>query len=348
MSPLRLLLLTLATPVLADPPTRSDPPALDVPPIHDEAPAPRARLWALWENDSVYTSFFDSSDRYDTNAVRLALALDTRLARDLAVDLPSLDAIEPTRSTLGLLLGHNIYTPADLTQTALIPDDRPYAGWLFLAPFLQRRDDHTLDHLQLDLGIVGDHAYAEDLQKWVHSNFSGVPPEGWDNQLGGEFGVNLHLAKAWRFDLGQPIPGLDTQLLPDAALTLGTIFRHAQAGATLRAGWNLPDDFGPGRADQVPDLTPDPAISPWSAYAFVHVQARAVQHNTFVNGSDFRDGHGVDHEPLVARADFGLAFRLWGCLDLSYNQSFTTDEFELQAGGRHRGVYTLTLFLPCP
>lgn len=330
----------------APPPTSPpEPPRAD-----DElAPHDRARLtfWAIWDNDSVYSAFFDASDRYETNHVRFALALESPWVREFLGGIPTLDGAEFALASAGISIGQSMYTPADLSATALIVTDRPYGGWLFVGPFVQRRDGRTMEHVELHIGGTADWSAAEDTQDWIHDTFSGVPPQGWDNQIEEEIGVNLQVSKAWRLDLAGEREGFGVQGIPELSATMGTIFSHAQAGALLRAGWNLPDDFGPGRADRTPAMGAD-ATDAWSVYIFVRGAGRWVLHNTFLDGSIFNGGHGVEKEPLTARGELGLAVRLFHSLEISYTQAWTTDEFELQEGGRHRGAYTLMWVAEAP
>jgi len=71
----------------------------------------------------------------------------------------------------GLAVGQNIFTPSDITIPELQPDDRPYAGWLYLGFIWQRRGYTaewlpTLESFELQLGIIGPESLAEQSQTW--------------------------------------------------------------------------------------------------------------------------------------------------------------------------------------
>ena len=74
----------------------------------------------------------------------------------------------------GYSVGQNIYTPADLDSTALVPADRPYAGWLYLGAILQRngvtrqRAVPVQESWELELGVIGPTSLARQAQTWVH------------------------------------------------------------------------------------------------------------------------------------------------------------------------------------
>ena len=82
-----------------------------------------------------------------------------------------------------LSVEQNIYTPEDLTRSDLIKDDRPYAGITYLAIGFHSKSSHRMDSLELDLGIVGPHSYAEQCQTKIHEWIDSTDPQGWDNQL---------------------------------------------------------------------------------------------------------------------------------------------------------------------
>ena len=74
------------------------------------------------------------------------------------------------------ILGQSIFTPEDITNPNLIVNDRPYAGWLYFGIGLIKRHKSgsvwVFDTLELDLGIVGPQAYAQNVQTWWHKNIS--------------------------------------------------------------------------------------------------------------------------------------------------------------------------------
>ena len=90
------------------------------------------------------------------------------------------------------------FTPEDITQSAPQPDDRPYAGLVYVASTRERYRpasevswQSTLTVGVLGLDIVGD------LQQNVHSITGSDAPEGWDNQIsdGGELTARYSVAR---------------------------------------------------------------------------------------------------------------------------------------------------------
>ncbi|MGH8609740.1 MAG: lipid A-modifier LpxR family protein, partial [Gammaproteobacteria bacterium] len=82
----------------------------------------------LVENDK-----FAGTDRHYTNGVQFSY-LSPRdtvpgFLRTFAAVLPGIPEGSALRA--GYVLGHNIYTPDDTAAREPLPDQRPYAGWLY-------------------------------------------------------------------------------------------------------------------------------------------------------------------------------------------------------------------------
>ncbi|MEY2881714.1 MAG: hypothetical protein RLZZ15_4094, partial [Verrucomicrobiota bacterium] len=95
----------------------------------------------------------------------------------------------------------------------------------------------------------------------------------------------------------------------------------------LRAGWNLPDDFGP-------DLIRSAAggagpVRGVSAFLFASADARLVARDAFLDGNLFHRTQTVRKRPLVGDFSAGAALYL-GWLHLAYTQNYRTLEFYAQ------------------
>ena len=210
-----------------------------------------------------------------------------------------------------------------------------------------------LDHFELNVGIVGDDSLGEDIQDWVHNNFSGVDPQGWDNQLANEVTAQFHFRRKWRKDL-EPIESallgdLEAQVIPQAGFALGTVYRYGEAAVTFRIGQKLPDDFGPGRINDLHSVTGDAyKHTGWSWYVYGRAGGRAVQHDMFLDGSDFETSIvSVDSEPLVGELQAGCAvsYRLNANhrFDLTWGLTFLTDTFDAPGATGTNSYGTLVL-----
>ncbi len=322
---------------------------VDPSPLEQAADQPTDRLVQLAiysDNDSIAYKPNNESDQHYTNGLGISLAWQGAWADTLANWLPFADLFGRSDNAIGLIVAQEMYTPEDITIPTLQRDDRPYAGYLYGGLFLQRANERTFDHFQLDLGLIGPSTLADSAQDLVHEVLGGDDPKGWDHQLHDEPTVQLTVTKKWRFGLGRLEMfggGLDVQLIPHVSGALGTVHRYIDGGALLRIGGNLPDDFGPPRLKDLPAATGQPPRG-FSWYAFLAAAARLVEHDTLLEGNNFEDSHGVDARPLVGRFEGGLGLayhgQAWG-VDLGYVQTHLTDQFDGQ--DHHSGYGTWTL-----
>ncbi|QNN21629.1 lipid A deacylase LpxR family protein [Planctomycetales bacterium ZRK34] len=324
-----LLLLTLALPAVADEP------------------------WALHlyvENDGAFIKPNNNTDRHYTHGTKITFTHQPDFADSLADCLDSFYPLGPAaeRATaFGYSFGQNIYTPANITASVPDPDDRPYAGWLYGGAFLQRSVADTMDYLDLTIGILGPSSQADDSQKIVHEIVDAAKPEGWDHQVPDEVGFNITYQRHWKLPLLNAVDEdghaylFGAELLPQAGFTLGTMNRHVNAGATLRAGWNLPNDFGPPRLEEPADATHLPTDGgKLSLYGFVRLEGRLVEHDAFIEGATFRDSPGRSAEPAVGIVQVGVVATLYK-FEFGYSQTFLTEQFDRQHGSDAYGAFTL-------
>jgi hypothetical protein len=231
-----------------------------------------------------------------------------------------------------------MYTPDNIDEPPA-PDDRFYAGYLYLGGFWQRQHGDAFDHVQLDVGVVGPSSGAEAVQEWVH-DVSDVQDPDWSDQLEDELVVNLTYRRKWRLDVGSPasengyaLDELHWQAIPEVGFDVGSVYRRAHAGVTLRGGVNLPDDFGPTRLTDI-GSSAGRSVRGVSGYGFVQAVGRVVEWNTFIDGSNTRDpSPSLDAEPLVAEVGVGFAIEWrrgnW-VAGINYRVAYLSDEFEEQ------------------
>jgi hypothetical protein len=322
-----------------------------------DAPAP-GKAWTFslyFEND-----LFSGTDRNYTNGVKLSwVSPDLSSYRkgaglpDWAVPwvrrLPFVNTPGLQRN-VALSLGQSMYTPEDTDRATLVRDDRPYAGWTYGGIAFHSKNESRLDTIEIQAGIVGPHAYAEETQRLVHELRGIDVPAGWDHQLDNEPGLVLIYERKIRvLDLRRAGgPGLDA--ITHLGAALGNVSTYANTGFELRAGWNLPSDFGdalirPAGDTNAPVSARDPRLRGrrgLSLYAFGAASGRAVLHDVFLDGNTFTDSHSVDKEPLVGDLCAGVCL-VYGRFKVSYAQVLRTREFERQDEHHTFGSVTLSM-----
>lgn len=283
------------------------------------------------ENDIVA-----ATDRHYTQGFKLAyLCEDNYLPLWLkpAADVLPTWGYSLRASKIGWLIGQSIYTPAELLTAQLQVNDRPYAGWLYTGFALQRRGltdagRPVLESCQLEIGVVGPLALAEESQDLAHEQ----QPQGWLNQIQTEPGVALKYLRAWVISPQIEGPRL-FDFIPHAGFSLGNIDTSLRIGGKVRLGINLPEDFGLQMVNSL--ATTEGGYSPkheggsWGCYVFGGVEGRAVAYSEFLNGNMFRESHDVTPKPLVAQISGGAALT-YERFEVGATWVWTTKEFKGQ------------------
>jgi lipid A 3-O-deacylase len=334
---LLLVLAGMVTAALGDETTPEE-----LPSVENES---RVAITLFFENDSTPLKLFDRTDRQYTSGIGLLIAHQPAWAEGFARALPSFDGLDdPEAAAVGYSLQQQIFTPDDLRVPGVRQGDRRYAGYLHVGFFLQRADRRTLDHIELDLGVIGAPSGGEIIQQNWHDFVSIQEPQGWDQQLPDEPTVQLTLRKKWRWALHEQGDTFRHEVIPRIDLALGTVRRHVAADLLWRASWMpLPNDFGPSQLNDpaaplsgltaLTDDSPLGTLPWWSLYGYIRAGGMLVEHDTLIEGSDFHASTGLDVMPVVGRVEVGLEAR-WrfdaGDLNLGFYQRFMTDEFEGQ------------------
>ena len=292
------------------------------------------------END-----LFANTDQYYTSGVQL-----TYLTKDVeAMELPDglrkvgklipLFRHEGYTNNIGLLIGQQIFTPADTQATALIRNDRPYAGWLFGGLTLHHKNTVNLHVLEVRAGIVGPDAMGEAAQNGVHALRELDTAKGWKNQLHNEPGAVVTYEYRRRCVATSPQSLFGADLIPVIRVSGGNVLTEAAASINLRAGFNLPRDFHGNRMRTTGFAIPPKdgqggPRSPWSVYIFAGSESRCVAHNIFLDGNTYRDSHNVKREPFVGEVEAGVGL-MYKSARLTYTQIHRTREFHGQRGDYH-------------
>lgn len=315
----------------------------------------------FWENDGGFTNLLSSTDRYYTSGTAIAVQWQDEATSDIISKLPSIggefDAGRPgTSYAAGLELSLRMDTPSDLSSPQPLYGDQPYSGWAYIGFIAQRANRQqnmaTFESWELDLGTVGQTSQAGKIQTWLHRNFDEQNvPQGWMNQVKDDFGGDLKYLRRYRFNLGtfSSLGDAQLQLIPDVGATVGTQHDYAGAGATLRFGWNLPDDAGPARISYLGDFTQGAAdaAKPTGAYFFVRPGGQYVYHDVALDGSWFRENTvTVTPHRWVGDVEFGFAFQFAKHWELAYYETATSqsfhgqDDWQVVASIMLRGTWT--------
>ena len=296
----------------------------------------------LFEND-----VFFKTDRDYTNGVQFSYTTGPDDAKSWAVDtarlLPFFARTGEVRTSYAL--GQNMYTPVDTNLANPPLTERPYAGYLYGAVGLMEKNDTRLDQLQLQLGIVGPASLAEETQKWVHSILHDAKPQGWGTQLHGEPGLALIYERSLKLIPPQSLWGLVFDAEPHFGGAVGNVYDYLNAGAMLRFGFNLPDDYGVLRIE--PGLPGSNFFDPngdFSAYVFAGVDGRAVGRNIFLDGNTFQSSRSVVKKNLVGDLELGGAVTFRHAR-IAFTHVFRSREYASQSSPDQFGAVSVSFRL---
>jgi hypothetical protein len=301
-------------------------------------------IWSLTTENDTYGA---GTDKDYTNGIRLS-HLETEgdvpeLAYRVADIFPLFKA--GRRSALIYSLGHNLYTPRDITRPTPDPTDRPYAALLYGSIGLAsaNEDLSRVDELELLAGVIGPLALGREIQQMVHEWLSTTKPRGWSNQLENEPVLTLTWQRRWPRSLTRHFGPLRLAATPHVALALGNAYTYGAAGGTL--------SLAP-RSSTLQDqpLRVRPAL-PGTGY-FEHVarfnwqlftggETRAVARDIFLDGNTFADSPSVDKKPLVTDLQAGIAFTYKNAR-LAYTAVYRTKEFYGQDEANLFGAISLS------
>ncbi|MET0293189.1 MAG: lipid A deacylase LpxR family protein, partial [Steroidobacteraceae bacterium] len=243
----------------------------------------------------------------------------------------------------GLTLGHQLFTPNDTDTPLPQPNDRPYAAWAYAGfSFIFDRGD-TLDTWLLNVGIVGPDAKGKDLQESVHELLGANQSYGWANQLGNELGGQLIFERRWRGLLQTKGGGLGIDVTPHAGASVGNIATYANAGATLRFGSHLRNDYGAPRIR--PSLPGSAFFEPregFGWYVFAGVDGRATAYNIFLDGNTSRESLSVERKPYTVDVQAGAALII-NRVRLTYTYVLRSEEFETQTEADKFGSVSISV-----
>jgi len=293
-----------------------------------------------WENDGTFIKPYLHTDRHYTDGLKLAYTHqpDCNLLKkfatwnnfgqgeanvDSTLRLDSGQAGSPQVATaMGYFFGQNMYTPDYVDAPAKRSEhDRVFAGWLYGGIFAQRATKDAMEHFELNLGVIGPSARADNAQRIIHDWIGDNDPEGWENQLANEFAADFMWLKRQRADglLFKNTSNFDSHL--EYGFTAGSVHRNTNLGIILRWGDNLPNDFGPGRLEAPSCATGRISDEQTYLYLFSRASGKLVQYDRFLTG--------LDDEPVVGQFQLGIVWR-YKTFEISYSQTFLTREYKEQ------------------
>jgi hypothetical protein len=179
-------------------------------------------IGAMAEND-VYIAYLQ--DRYYTNGFfayyRHALKQENLKPK-----------IE--KKIIDFEIGQKIYNPYSAHAPDLKLQDRPFAGYLYgSAAMGWFYKNEVILKASAQVGIIGPHAFGEEMQTAFHKLIGTYTVEGWEYQVKDELALNLNLSYQRLF---YHTANRKIDLSGASSLLLGNTFSGANVGILIRFG----------------------------------------------------------------------------------------------------------------
>ncbi|MEM8798527.1 MAG: lipid A deacylase LpxR family protein [Pseudomonadota bacterium] len=306
------------------------------------------RFFAVQAENDLYVA---DGDRHYTNGVRIAYGFrENARPRALRWLRHLLPMKMPETLAFEVAIGQNLYTPEIFFIPDPIPDDRPFAAWVFADAVATARKPGREESLVLTVGWIGEPALGDESQSFFHSIFGAPEPLGWDNQLRAEPTLQFRYQRSHFLPLIRDRDHrVRADIVPRVGGSLGNVFIDIGAGLTFRLGSNLvnrdtPLAIPPGLNGQTSRFEVRSGKVDWLIFA--GGTARAVFHNLFLDGNSFRDSLSVDRRTFVWDTTAG-AMLIFGFrktpIAISFTHALRAREFNEQIGRNRIGSLQVSI-----
>jgi hypothetical protein len=284
------------------------------------------------DNDAIQMRARSVSDRYYTSGLKVSyLSNCWRRWPPSRVLLRLQPQSDRTYTTLyGLTVGQEIYTPRDIKSEIrpLYPNDRPYAGYLYLSWGAVTTDLTGARRLtsSLSIGAIGPVAGAAEVQQTVHRLLKQPYPAGWNTQMRNDPMVSYYV----KYE-GRAIPHLSpaVDIIGHVEGHVGSLMNYMGMGGMVRIG--LFNDYFLHPAGLYPSVGNTPARRKFQFYAVVGASFRAILDNALLQGGWFSQKNyyslpAVEMEHFYGQAHISgvIAYKN---AQLTFTQQLRTTEF---------------------
>ncbi|WP_028022543.1 lipid A deacylase LpxR family protein [Enterovibrio calviensis] len=235
-------------------------------------------------------------------------------------------------------LASQMWTPTDIEFETPQPNERPYAGLLYLQGRAYHQTDTVAYRGSLMLGTVGPSSAADSAQSIVHEIVGSTDPQGWDYQIYDQFvyqaGFEAH------------------QLISRTPIGEFSVFGRGQggnfqsevaAGGTYRIGIDLPNTFG--ATSVIAQNSVDVGMLSHSDdgfFFFTTVEARYRFNDITIEGDKPPENDDLEIQRNQASISGGFSWysRHWGAVAsvTAYSKQFKTSRLD------QHGYGSFTLF----
>lgn len=236
-----------------------------------------------------------------------------------------------------------IYTPNELEESALIEEDRPYAGILLWDAKIRSYANNKANSLGLSLGVVGPASLAEQSQTIIHKLIGATIPKGWDNQIKNELLLRIEGEHIERFYVHSFSDYLSFDASSYSALGIGNLRSDIGTGLTMRFGNILDKTYATINPNSNNAMSGIKSTTNDKVYwqLFNTIYASYMFNDITLTGNTFTDSHSVDmiHEQIRFSFGSSILYHNWGAT-FSINRG--NDQFKGQQTVSKYGSVTIS------
>ena len=267
----------------------------------------------------------------------------------------------PARPRIGIAAGQEIYTPKDLKIRSIISDDRPYAGWLYLAFLFEMAGPRAAMQFEVQVGGTGEWSGAKETQRFIHQNLASGSkyPRGWGHQIATGVAANVNLNLSHHLfnvqsprDWGVPVQFLDSLIF--SRTRVGTFITSQALGGLIRMGeikkeWPVERAAGEIVPDRkIPERFRAGGADMFQVYVYGRLQSEFVLRNSTLQGLPYMTSPHTTHiQPLVHEGEVGVVFQPINLFDIAFAATHRTQETRsglFDPGGHTWGSFRLNLY----
>ncbi len=236
-----------------------------------------------------------------------------------------------------------MYTPDELEESALIEDDRPYAGTLLWGSKIRSYGHNRANSLGLTVGLVGPASLAEQSQTLMHQLIGATEPKGWDNQINNELVFRIEGEHIERFYVHSFSDSLSFDSSAYSKLGVGNLRSEVGTGLTLRFGNMLDQSYAmisPNSSNSITGLNAS-VTDKFDWQIFTTVYASYLFNDITLTGNTFSDSHSVEleHEQFMISIGTAIIYNNWG---VTFSVHHSNDQFVGQKSASKYGSLTLS------
>lgn len=322
-----LVLIALLLPGRALAQTPAAAPVATGPSAEKTSTEPLLSSFSLFVENDVLPHLGDNNDQNYTGGFGFLLEGRFISALKLSAPVEFLDRLVLSRlmpdgasTPYSFLLYGTGFTPDDLKNPDVIPDDRPYGSIVGISvrkQTVEAAEQNSAWSTELAVGVLGLGA-AEEIQSRLHAylrkkdnSLTPYNPEGWSHQIsdGGEL-TGLYRVSYDRLLRGH---GSDvvhkTWQIVGGAEAMAGYYTNVAMGVSGRLGnfhshfW----EFRPGAMSIAAEAATKTEIPRTELFLFGGVRGRLVGYNALLQGQFKDSDHTVTPERLIYETDLGIA-----------------------------------------